>query len=154
MAAIDRGDIKVVEGKYPVEIFYILEGQGRINKNNTFQNLEEDDIFEIRRGEKAEITGYSNFEFFHLAFPHRYKNISTFKTLGRQISALQYCTKNNLCQISKMDKKVKDKIINEGIALNTDENFGLSEPENVKRDSESLFKTILKNYSAHQKEIS
>ncbi|MCM8536971.1 MAG: hypothetical protein NE334_13620 [Lentisphaeraceae bacterium] len=113
-----------------------------------FQN---GNILELRAGEEAEILSYSTLEIVHLALPHQLKSKTAFEDMGRQIAALQYCTKNKLSEISALNKNVLANMQKEGICLHASHDFGLSKPESVSEDSKAMFKKILKTYLNNQR---
>lgn len=152
MATLDRGSKNALRASYPVEVFYILEGQAvLLHHQNSATRLNEGDSFEIHKGEKAEIISFSSLEYFHLAFPEGVEYRSILNNLGRQIAALQYCTKENLSRIAHFNDSVKEKINRDGIQIHSDSSFGISDPDCVREESEYLFKTILKNHLNHQR---
>ena len=152
MATLDRGSKNVTQADYPVEVFYILEGQAvLLHQQNSARRLSEGDSFEIHKGQEIEIISFTSLEFFHLAFPEVADYRGILSNLGRQIAALQYCTKENLSRIAYLNDSVKEKINRDGIQIHRNSNFGITDPACVREESEYLFKTILKTHLNDQR---
>lgn len=149
---LELGHKKSLTASYPVEVFYVISGQAGLHKaSKPIQRLAAGEFFEIVEGNEAEIVSYSHLELLHLALPDHLKDSSPLKNIGRQICALQYFTKYKLSEISERNSQATPEMVNAGVDLNALDYFGISEPEMVQKDSEILFKTILKNYLTRQR---
>ncbi|MCM8529111.1 MAG: hypothetical protein NE327_21495 [Lentisphaeraceae bacterium] len=152
LLSLDLGYKKHLSASFPVEVFYILSGQAGLHKiGKSARKVAAGDYFEIVDGDEAEIISHSPLELLHLAFPYSLEGNGTVKNIARQICALQYFTRNKLSEISDTDSEDTSPSKPVQKYLNTPEDFDLSEPENVQKDSELLFKEILKNFLNSQR---